>query len=260
MTTMRQAEAERRRALQVLRDTLGAQIKALRDFGLLPQDVNYIMEDVWAWKSEYRAKAVMRERLEFRGAVTSEALVEALSSSLGATIFSLRYRIRDLRSWVKPPKERNLKDITDGYANLAMRAISKVFPKLAPKSTPSIRCLPERPASVTDSDDGGYVWLSPNWGRSVHEQGIAVCEWLSDHVLVVKAKRKPSAFLADMGVKCYEVVGLRIGQKAYRVEGYAFQAKLGDDDVAIFHEDFRRGVAQMEKRIVEATDKVFASA
>lgn len=258
MTTMKQAEAERRRALQVLRDTLGAQIKALRDFGLQTEHINHIMSETW--KGEYAAKGAVRKQLELTGAVTSDALVETLSTSLGAALFSLRYRIRDLRSWVKPHKMPTIETVTDTYPSLAMRAVSKVFPKMAPKTTPSIRCKPARPAAAVGSNDGGSVWLSPNWGLSVHEQGIAVCEWLGDHVLVIKARRKPSAFLADMGVKCYEVVGLRIGQKAYRVDGYAFQAKLGDDDVAIFHEDFRRGVAQIEKRIIEATEKVFASA
>jgi hypothetical protein len=254
MTTMKQAEIERRRALQLLGDALTAHVKALRGIGLGDEEISHIMSE--GWKGEYATKGAVRKQLELTGTVTSDALIETLSTSFGSSLFSLRYRIRDLRSWVKPPKMPTIETITDTYPSLAMRAVSKVFPKMTAKTTPSIRCRPTRSASVAGSDDGGSVWLSPNWGRSVHEQGIAVCEWLSDHVLVVKAKRKPSAFLADMGVQCYEVVGLRLGQKAYRVEGYAFQAKLGDDDV----EDFRRGVAQMEKRIVEATEKVFASA
>lgn len=254
----RQAEIERLFAMRVLRDMMRGHVKSLRACGLNGGDVREVMIEMR--RGEWKGKEVIKKALVVRcPTIITESMTETIAAPLASAISATGYRIREMRAQRRPMTMPSLRDITDGYCAAAMRAVAKVVPKMNSKNTPSIRCVPSRSAAVIDTSDGGSVSLSPNWGRSVYSQDIAVCEWLNDHVLVVQARPKSSAFLADMGVRCFSVMGMRIGQKAYRVDGYAFQTNLGGESVAIFHEDFRRGVAQVEKRIIEAAEKVFAA-
>jgi hypothetical protein len=120
---------------------------------------------------------------------------------------------------------------------------------------PIIRCVPGEAPRVYERDKGGLICISVNWVSSVGNEGIGVLEWgASDRVLVAKAKPNPSVFLAEMGIKCFEVMGMRLGIKAYEVNGYAFTMVINEKRHSIFHENFKRGVTAMQNLIAAEFD------
>lgn len=139
----------------------------------------------------------------------------------------------------------------EAKANVAVRA--HMNPKSPTKAYPSIRCQHNRKPAVIEDDNGGVAVLSVNWMRSVHRNGIAICDiGNGDKALLVRAKHYPSVFLAEMGVTCFEAEGMRLGVKARRVEGYAFHVKLAEKDHAVLNPNFNRGVAMIKTIIDEA--------
>jgi hypothetical protein len=137
----------------------------------------------------------------------------------------------------------------------AESATSRAQGNTVSNAVPTIRCMPSEAPRVVTREKGGLVYISVNWVRSVGNEGIGVLEHGTrnpDKILVVKAKHNPSVFLAEMGVKCFEVQGMRLGIKAYEVNGYAFTMVINDKRHSIFHENFQRGVTQMQNLIAEA--------
>lgn len=186
----------------------------------------------------------------YRGHPLSDGLARPVSQYITSALSTV-HEIRSNR------EHREKVDLSTKAAEARMAASAEARKaqgtKSPNKARPDIGCRINRPPSVVSTDNGGVVNVSINWIRSVKKEGIGVLDWnADDKVLVVSAKHNPSFFLAEMGVKCFEVVGMRLGIKAYKVEGYAFTTVINDKRHSIFSQEFRRGVTAMENLIAEA--------
>ena len=186
----------------------------------------------------------------YRGHPLSDGLARPVSQYITGALSS----VHDIR---QGRKHREKSDISTKATEARIAAISAARGAQGTSSPdrarPDIGCRVNRTPSVVSTDKGGVANVSINWIRSVKKEGIGVLDWnANDKVLVVSARHNPSFFLAEMGVKCFEVVGMRLGIKAYKVEGYAFTTVINDKRHSIFSQEFRRGVTTIENLIAEA--------
>lgn len=175
------------------------------------------------------------------------------------SISDRRTRVRIYRSSARSRTVASYGDKANEAQTLARNMMGALRAGITDKRylAPSITCeLGVQSRISTDSPPRAYLRLPIHWTRTVHSQGIAVCDWIigkeGSKVFVVRARAKTSAFLADMGLRYYEVDGLRLGRADKFVTGYAF---MGAGCKAVFSPTFRAGVEHIKARAAEAALK-----
>lgn len=191
---------------------------------------------------------------EITSSTTRRDIFAPLSRFMNAELTEIRRERVRVR---KRPQEGLLPKLEHAQSIARMR-LSAVYNSKTPQNAKlSLYCEKNKPPKLTSERDGGMAYISANWLRSVDAHGIAVANWnSSDKVFVLSAARKSSAFLADMGVTVFDVIGVRLGRNAYQVEGNVFTFTAADVQHVIFNDNFRRGVAAVESIIEEEFSKV----
>ncbi len=130
----------------------------------------------------------------------------------------------------------------------------------AQKVMDGIKNRRSRAQAITCVQGGGWVrqvgmndqvTVSPMWLKTVKDEGIAVATGSARKWLVLKATRKPSAFLSADGISAWDVV-------AYAPDGtrsveYGFVLKAdGTDKHIMFCTDFLRGASAIKKAVSNA--------
>jgi hypothetical protein len=175
----------------------------------------------------------------------SSKLHSATSSYADAVQGDIR-RVRALRWSNRPfdPIKRRMdataaaaQNVMDGIKNRRSRALG-------------IACIKGggwvRPVGLND-----HVTVSPMWLKNVRDEGIAVAIGGSRKWLVLRATRKPSAFLSADGISAWDVVAYAPDGTRSVENGFVLKAD-GTDKHIVFCTDFLRGANIIKKAVSNA--------
>lgn len=181
------------------------------------------------------------------------APVRAMSSELHSGICSyaaaVQGDIRVLRSKMRRVRKYEpLKWKLDATAAAAQKAMDGI--KNRRSRARDITCIKGggwvRPVGLNDQ-----VTVSPMWLKTVRDEGISVACGANRKWLVLRATRKPSAFLSADGISAWDVVAYAPDGTRSVENGFVLKAD-GTDKHIVFCTDFLRGANAIKKAVSNA--------
>lgn len=115
------------------------------------------------------------------------------------------------------------------------------------------------PTGVQAAGINDRISIGPMWLKHIRDQGIATPNWSSKAAFVLKAKPKPSTFLAADGIRCWEATVYMPDGTRQVSEGFVFRSE-GEHAFAQFSPDFMRGAQAIKRRVADAVLKKLEAA
>jgi len=130
----------------------------------------------------------------------------------------------------------------------------------AQKAMDGIKNRRSRAGDITCERGGGWVrpiglndqvTVSPMWLKTVRDEGIAVATGSARKWLVLRATKKPSAFLSADGISAWDVVAYAPDGSRSIESGFVLKAD-GTDKHIVFCTDFLRGANAIKRAVSTA--------